>query len=242
MNAAEKLKARSKPETAEKDKNKVIFTCQLDEMNSQLLNDFLEGKRAEQSVKPAMDAGEAGMNEVKRFAQAVVDREFHGTTPPDRVQLRGEIKVPVMDEIMNEPLLDEHGRQVYKTVTITHPLNISKTNYGRWKVDKEQCIEKPEEIRAVVGNQWFDQQFNDISRVVVNLKLVKDEEKREAILNGLVKILDELDVPTGTMDYQERYKPKSSFHTDRFALDVDRHNKLTKLIGGCGMTAGKFTG
>lgn len=241
MNAAERLKARSKPETAEKDKNKVIFTCQLDEMNSQLLNDFLEGKRAEQSAKPAMDAGEAGMNEVKRFAQAAVNREFHGTTPPDRVQLRGEIKVPVLDEngkvvtdIMDEP--------VYETKTITHPLNISKTNYGRWKVDKEQCIENPEEVRAVVGNQWFDQQFNDISRVVVNLKLVKDEEKREAILNGLVKILDELDVPTGTMDYQERYKPKSTFHGEWFALDLDRFNKLTALIGGCGMTAGKFTG
>ena len=241
MNAAEKLKARSKPETAEKDKNKVIFTCQLDEMNSQLLNDFLEGKRAEQSVKPAMDAGEAGMNEVKRFAQAVVDREFHGTTPPDRVQLRGEIKVPVLDE-NGKAVTDIMDEPVYETKTITHPLSISKTNYGRWKVDKEQCIENPEEVRAVVGNQWFDQQFNDISRVVVNLKLVKDEEKREAILNGLVKILDELDVPTGTMDYQERYKPKSSFHTDRFALDVDRHNKLTALIGGCGMTAGKFTG
>jgi hypothetical protein len=45
------------------------------------------------------------------------------------------------------------------------------------------------------------------------------------------------------MKYERMHKVKESFHKDRFALDLDRHNQLRKVLnGGCTLTAGKFTG
>jgi len=120
-------------------------------------------------------------------------------------------------------------------------LSISDKQYGKTKMDRYQNLENHEEVREIVGDEWFESHVNDNTRVVIRLAMVKNPEAREELENALVQLVEDFElsnkIPQGTLQVEERYAVKPSFHHDRFSLDLARHNELSKAIGGCGLTA-----
>ena len=193
-----------------------IHEVKVDDMLSLALAQFKQGKLKERELKPILSMGTDGMNQLKAFAKEYIEQKFHGSTPPDRIKLIGT-----------------DGESV--------TLSISAKQYGKTKMDRYQNLENHEEVREIVGDEWFQSHVNDNTRVVIHLAMVKNPEAREELENALVQLVEDFElsnkIPQGTLQVEERYAVKPSFHHDRFSLDLARHNELSKAIGGCGLTA-----
>ena len=194
-----------------------IHEVKLDDMLSLALHQFKEGKAKEQQLKPIMAMGSSGMGELKEFARKYIEDNFHGSTPPDRIKL----------------VTSDGAQNVV--------LSISDKQYGKTKMDRYQTLENAEEIREIVGDEWFNSHVNDNTRVTIHIAMVKDPQARSELEDALVNIVQEFEstgrIPAGTLQVEERYAVKPSFHHDRFELDLARHSELSKAIGGCGLTA-----
>lgn len=216
-----------------------VHIVELDLTQSTILSSYVEEKRKAVDAEQHKKNADAYMSQLKDIVQEDIEIKCHGTEPPKSAMIKGET-------------IDGE--------TITQNITIGKTAYGK-KVNYVYVFEhdKSEEIRAIVGNDWFESHLDDVSRFTVHLAMIKDASIREQFMSALVALVNEWElprkdengkdieakgrVPRGTMKYERMHKVKESFHKDRFALDLDRHNQLRKVLnGGCTLTAGKFTG
>lgn len=216
-----------------------VHIVKLDLDQSTLLSSYIEEKRKAQDAKQHSDNADAYMSQLKDIVQEDICLHCHGTEPPKSAMIQG---------------------QTIDGETITQNITIGKTAYGK-KVNYVYVFEheKAEEVRAIVGNEWFESHLDDVSRFTVHLAMIKDASIREQFMSALVALVNEWElprkdengkpieakgrVPRGTMKYERFHKVKESFHKDWFSLDLDRFNQLRKVLnGGCTLTAGKFKG
>lgn len=208
---------------------KPVTDVYVDEMLSLAIAQFRDGKETERSSKPITDAGNQARDRLKQYARDYVQREFHGTLPPERVRLVGQ-----------------DGQSV--------TLSLSAKAYGDWNIEKRRNIRKAGEIRDILvasmgaeeGNAWFDAHFNDQSRIVIRLPMVKNASVRSeyiAAISALVKEFESKDengkskIPPGTLQVQRIYDAKESLHKDLFGLPLQTYSAITEVLGGCDMTA-----
>lgn len=218
---------------------KDIHFVKLNLEQSTILTNFRDEKRKAVAGEQHKKNADAYMSELKEIVQDEIELKFHGSEPPKSVMIQGET-------------IDGD--------TITQPVTIGKTAYGK-KVNYVYVFEheQSEKIRAIVGNDWFDSHLDDVSRFTIHLAMIKDASIREQFLDALCDLVTEWElprkdeddrlieekgrIPRGSMKYERMHKVKESFHKDRFALDVARHNQLRKVLnGGVPLTAGKFKG
>lgn len=258
MNAKQRLAATTADvDVKEKhSSSKTSHTMKLNAIQSQTLSGYISEKEKAVSAKLHADKATVYMGDLKDAVKSYIETEFHGTTPPQKVNLEGEISVPIVDE-HGRPVVDIDGNPETITQAVSTSLTVGKT-YGK-KQDYVQYLEDPEKIRGVVGNEWFESHVDDMSRFTVHLAMIKKPEVREQFMDALCDLVTEWElprkdeddrlieekgrIPRGTMKYNELHKVKDTFHTDRFELDVARHNALKPLIGGgCSLTAERFKG
>jgi hypothetical protein len=102
-----------------------------------------------------------------------------------------------------------------------------------------------EDIRKAVGSEWFDEHVEDQSRIVMHAFMIKNDEVKGKFIEALSEFISHWEggglIPKGTIQVEERLIPKSTFHQDRFALDLARHNALSEEVE-MPLTVEKFRG